>query len=131
MTGASFNRAFLVGCNFSGADLSTYQSDAVNLTQAYLHGADFSGTNLAGTLMAGAGIAFAEGSLDVRIDSDRFSLDYDPTTIDADDVTTSETTCPIGTKGPCNEDQMHTRQPFPAVWPWPMGAGHDEADASD
>lgn len=132
MTGASFNRAFLVGCNFSGADLSTWQSDTVNLTQAYLHGADFTNANLAGTLMAGAGIAFGDGELDVTIDGDRNPVEYEATTIDAQATTTRETTCPIGTKGPCSETQMHTRQPFPTVWPWPLGrAGeHEDGDAA-
>ncbi|WP_257388113.1 pentapeptide repeat-containing protein [Tahibacter caeni] len=128
MTGASFNRAFLVGCDFSGADLSTYQTDTVNLTQAYLHGADFTNANLAGTLMAGAGIAFGDGELDVTIDGDRNPVDYDATTIDAGATTTRETTCPLGNKGPCTETQMHTRTPFPTVWPWPLGRAAERDD---
>jgi uncharacterized protein YjbI with pentapeptide repeats len=132
MTGVSFNRAFLVGCSFSGADLSTYQSDTVNLTQAYLHGADFTNANLAGALMAGAGIAFDDGELDVTIDGSRSPVEYTATTIDAAATTTRETTCPIGTKGPCSEAQMHTRQPFPTTWPWPRSraAQRDDDDSA-
>ena len=128
MSGASFNRAFLVGCNFTGADLSTYQSDTVNLTQAYLHGANFTNANLAGTLMAGAGIAFDEGELTVTIDGDTDGLEYQATTIDPDATTTRETTCPLGTKGPCSEAQMHSRVPFPTTWPWPLGRAGERED---
>lgn len=129
MTGASFNRAFLVGCDFSGTDLSTYQTDTINMTQAYLHGANFTGANLAGTLLAGAGIAFEEGSLSVRIDSETAtSVPYEATTIDAEETTTRETTCPNGDKGPCTLGQMHSRQPFPSVWPWPLGAAGPEQE---
>lgn len=128
MSGASFNRAFLVGCNFTGADLSTYQSDTVNLTQAYLHGANFTNANLAGTLIAGAGIAFDEGELTVTIDGDTDGLEYQATTIDPDATTTRETTCPLGTKGPCSEAQMHSRVPFPTTWPWPLGRAGERED---
>ncbi|MCQ4165560.1 pentapeptide repeat-containing protein [Tahibacter harae] len=132
MSGASFNRAFLVGCNFSGADLSTYQTDTVNMTQAYLHGADFSGANLAGTLMTGAGIAFEEGSLSVRIDSETANpVPYEATLIDPEDTTTRETSCPNGDKGPCSLGQMHSKQPFPTVWPWPRGASDPEQEVEE
>ncbi len=128
MTGASFNRAFLVGCDFSGADLSTYQGDTVNLTQAYLHGADFTNANLAGTFMAGAGIAFGDGELDVTLDGQSSPVEYEATTIDAQATTTRETTCPIGTKGPCSEAQMQLRQPFPTTWPWPRSRAAERGD---
>lgn len=132
MTSASFNRAFLVGCNFSGADLSTYRTDTVNMTQAYLHGADFSGANLAGTLLTGAGVAFEEGSLSVRIDSAAANpVPYKATVIDPEDTTNREASCPNGDKGPCSLDQMRSKQPFPTVWPWPLGAAAPDQETEE
>lgn len=115
MSGAKFDHAFLVDANFVGADLSTYDGVAVNLTQAFLHNADFSNAKLAGTFMGAAGVAFESGTLTVHLHGRTFSVDYDPTIIDVN-TTTEGTTCPYGKKGPCTRATMHTREPFPTTW---------------
>ena len=115
MSGAKFDHAFLVDANFAGADLSTYDGVAVNLTQAFLHGADFSNAKLAGTFMGAAGVAFDSGELKVTLGGRTFPVDYEPTTIDVS-TTTEGTTCPYGKKGPCTRETLHTRDPFPTSW---------------
>lgn len=115
MSGAKFDHAFLVDANFVGADLSTYDGIAVNLTQAFLHNADFSNAKLAGTFMGAAGVAFESGTLTVHLGGRTFSVDYDPTIIDVN-TTTEGTTCPYGKKGPCTRATLHTRDPFPTTW---------------
>lgn len=128
MRGAIFNRAFLVNANFSGTDLSTYDGVAVNMTQAYLHGANFTGAKLSGTLMAGAGLSFDRGEIEVKLGDSSIQVEYEPSEIDPR-TTTRETTCPSGSKGPgpCSESDMHTRQPFPTSWPWPHGRRNERA----
>lgn len=118
MHGVNFSRAFLVGCNFQGADLSM----AVQLVQAYLHGADFSNAQLAGANMAGAGIATAPGELSVKLgDRPTAVVKYVPTTIDPAVSTSDMTRCPDGSLGPCS-GKMTPLKPFPQLWPWPTGA---------
>lgn len=133
MRGAIFNRAFLVNAKFNGADLSTYDGTAVNLTQAYLHGADFTGAKLSGTLLTGAGLSFAAGEIEVKLGEFTITVEYDKATEIDPRTTTRETTCPSGAKGPgpCSAEDMHTLQPFPAVWPWPHGRRKELVDDED
>ncbi|MEA2490960.1 MAG: hypothetical protein QOH21_2752 [Acidobacteriota bacterium] len=117
MHGANFSRAFLVGCKFIGADLS----EGVQLVQAYLHGADFSNAQLSGASLSGAGVPSEAGTLTVTVDGVTTDVDYDPTVITPFVATSSTTRCPSGDLGPCINDKMVPRQPFPTSWLWPLG----------
>lgn len=129
MHGANFSRAFLVGCKFIGADLSV----DVQLVQAYLHGADFSNAQLSGANLSGAGIPEDEGELSVTVDGVTTDVPYTATVISPSVSTSSTTRCPNGDLGPCVDDKMVPRRPFPTSWPWPMGLGwpHEDDRASD
>ena len=125
MTGVNFSRTFLVGCDFTGADLSTYDNHATKFDQAYLQGANFTSAKLGGAVMSGAGLSEDDGELRVRIEDRTITVRYKETKIDPAVSTTRETMCPVRGKGPCMETLY--KDDFPASWPWPMGEPIPEA----
>jgi uncharacterized protein YjbI with pentapeptide repeats len=118
---AVFNGAQLSAASFATADLTgarfldngttptqlTPSSDTTHtpasVYEAHLEGADFTGANMDGLNMRGATVATAKGVFEKIYDGFAgakipVAFDYDPTRLG---TTTSGTTCPNGSNGPC------------------------------
>ena len=112
MEGVNFAGACLANCMLKKASLQQ-----ANLSNACLLGTDFSDANLHTASMSGANLSFAKVELEATCpDQKKRTVPCEPTKIETK-ATDSYTTCPIGTRGPCEGPAWIRTGGTATVWP--------------
>jgi uncharacterized protein YjbI with pentapeptide repeats len=124
MEGVSFAGACLANCVLKKASLQQ-----ANLSDACLLGTDFSDANLHTASMSGANLSFVPVVLKAsRPDQKQSTVECIPTKIETK-ATDSYTTCPAGSRGPCEGPAWIREGGVVAVWPRPRTSVKDESSS--
>lgn len=123
LAGAGFEGSCLVRASLRNAQVpATDKLRSASFVEAFLHGADFTGTRLDGVNLRGAVVTFnsedlelevwippAPGEPDIKIPFIHGATVLDPKS------TGQDTLCPDGSVGPCGRDNLETPDP-PDCW---------------